>query len=136
MAKAPSNFHFVINSNVPANQLISKGRQFRLELINKLKDTSVELRDNIGRYCRNAVICPQLTNFTANLEVGPQKKMLHIDGYMSFSGYTQLDFKRITDLFNSRLAGYSSGVYLNVQYVHDSVRVVQIYSAKDGNSLV
>lgn len=134
--RAPSKFHWVLNTNISHWELRNKQRDYRSNLVNILQRSALLMKNNIKHFQKLDYRGANLQEFTANLEIGLERKFLHIDGYMSFDGYTQLDFKSITSLFNEALQGISSGVYLKVKYIHDNVRVVTEYTAKDNMRLV
>jgi hypothetical protein len=133
--KAPSNFHFVLNTNISHYDLNTKTQEQKLDLIAKMKEASIKLRDNIDFFQKSGYNA-NIEEFSANIEVGKNRKFLHIDGYIFLDGYAQLDFKKITQNYNDYLKTYSKGCYLNVKYIHDNIKSTIDYSKKDDIKLV
>lgn len=134
MIKQPSSFHFVLNTNISHYDLALKTREQRQDIINILQRSSIYLRDNIAQFLKEDK--GRITEFSANLEIGKERKFLHIDGIIHFDKYVQLNFKEITAFYNQELNQYSKGTYLNVKCIHDNLKAVQDYSEKDGIKLV
>ena len=141
MPRANSNFHLVMNSNITINQLRARGdgaegRAYRLAFVNKLKEAAEYIRDNIVDYCKDYSETPKLINHNMNIEIGKARGFLHLDGMLRFDCYTKLDFKKITTTYNEILKDFTLNCYINVRYIHDSIKYSQEYSKKDNIQLI
>jgi hypothetical protein len=128
-------FHIVLNTNISYKSLAEIKQEDKLKLIKDIRATCQQLTDNIKEYQTGNNILNNVLDKSFNLEVGPARKFLHIDGWISFNKATRLDFKKITALFNDKIK-QSKGFYLNVRMVKNQVNIIKEYSKKDGNNII
>lgn len=132
--RANSNFHIVLNTNISHYELRMKDFDYKVALIGQLRTSIDHFKNNMHKFVKQGN--PPLKDFSANVEIGNEKKFLHIDGMIRFNGYCLLDTGKITKYFNESLASYTKGCYFHCQYIHDSLDYAQQYSKKDQAPLV
>lgn len=138
--KKKSQFHFVMNTNISYKSILGdSNKQHRIKLMEELKTTLDIFKSQIKTFLKHntddSSKC-NLTNFKAYVELGKKKKFIHIDGYMFFDNYCLLNIQKVNTFFNSRLSGYSKGVYFNIKYISDNIANIIDYAGKDGHKLI
>lgn len=135
-----SNLHVVINTNISMKKVNSQPdpSQYLKDIIYRLKEGLEDMKKNIHVFAKpnQGESVPELKNFTFGLEIGPKMKMLHVDGNIGFSGFSQLDSRRIQHYFNHKLEGYSKGTFCHVSFTPDNLAATKEYSEKDGMKLI
>lgn len=135
-----SNLHVVINTNISMKKVNSQPdpSQYLKDIIYRLKEGLEDMKKNIHVFAKpnEGESVPELKVFTFGLEIGPKMKMLHVDGTVSFSGFCQLDSRRIQHYFNHKLEGYSKGTFCFISFVPNNIKAVQEYSEKENMKLI
>lgn len=137
--KKKSQFHFVLNTNISYKTLIDKDNEFKARLVRTIKYAKNDFIQNINLFLKPNIDDGSKKNVLRSeiaLEIGPNKKFLHLDGFIFFDGYCLLDSKKIQSFFNEELKDYTKGTYFNVKYVPDSISNVIEYTRKDGYILI
>ena len=128
--------HFVINPNISQSGYSAMTQEQKIGFIDSLKRCVGELKSNISLYVQDTKKATEVSTFAANIEIGHLKKFIHIDGIISLNTYNKLDFEKIRSMLSDNLSAYSSGVHLDIKYVHDNRSIVEAYSKKDGMSII
>ena len=135
-----SQFHILYNTNIGYNQYLKMNNEQKIKLLAGIKEATDELRSNYRIYLRtkspkdaNKI---KLIDSTINLEVGRDKGMLHVDGYLAFDKRCLLNTKKISELFNNAISEINIyGGFFNVTFIPDLITRVKKYSEKDGVTL-
>lgn len=131
-----SQFILTVNTNISLYQLnILQTDEEKIVIVKALRNGLIELKTNILQYVKNNDEVPVLKTFTANFEIGNNKKFMHSHSIISFDNYCQLDFKKIKSLLDKHLH-MSKGCYINVKQVPDNNFYIKQYAEKDGLSIL
>jgi len=133
-----SQFHVVINTNISYKRIQEQPNQkeYLSRLVHKVNEGLKSMKTNITHFYKDGGDNPKLKQFSFNLEVGPVRKFIHLDGYIYFDGFTHLDSKKIQQHFNEVLERYCKGCFVHISFVPDNITAVEQYSRKDGMTLI
>jgi len=126
-------FHLVWNLNISPQAMAAMPDGRRDAVINAMSAALNELKRDISQYVKRPA---ELTTCQFFVEIGPQRKHLHVDGILQFASPTQLELNRIRDMLNRHQKPHSLGTHFHVRYVRDEVALVRAYAAKDGVRLL
>jgi hypothetical protein len=131
-----SLYHFVVNTNTSNYVYEQMDRSKKEAFVGRLISGVGKLKSDINSYTKNKDVISNVKTFQANLEVGPLRKFIHVDGIIELDNYNMLDYPSIRKMLNTEMGEYSKGVHLDVKYVHDNRATVEEYANKDGLRLI
>ena len=129
----PSIFHIVINSNKTVGQLSHLTDEQIIQFDNKLKDIAKGFKAGMRTRFRKVGFENRLVDFECYQEVGPKKKMIHLDIVCEYNKYTHLNFKAIREWLKEQF-GYKC--HFNVEAIGNNKVMISNYASKDRVKLV
>ena len=131
-------FHVIINTNISYKRIQKEPnkKEYLTHLVNRVNEGLESMKTNIKHFYKEGGDNPNMQKFSFNLEIGPIRRYIHLDGYLSFSGFTLLDSKKIQQHFNEKLEGFCKGCFVHISFVPDNIKAIEAYSKKDGMTLI